>query len=712
MRNRRSIEFAEAVYDGVNSTIFAYGQTGSGKTHSIFGPFFDSGSEVLEPATIHTAPERGVIPRFLAKLFATAGGSRDRFTFYVSLMQIYNERLFDLLQDEEAKRPLNIREDSHGVFVEGISEYVVESAEDAIALVLRGNKSRKTRQTRMNMKSSRSHTIMQILVESNVVNAKGYLSKGKVNICDLAGSEKIKVCEAALENDHLEELKRINHSLSTLGKVIACLSGGKTGVHVPYREAKLTRLLQDSLGVNTRTYLIATVSPGMDCVEETISTLKFASCARKVQICVKSNGINATDQFILRRLKQEVEFLKALLYKGNHPKSLQEMHQQLLSLQAENAQLKSATTFEEIEGLRQENKQLRLELQKHSGQSAELFSLPRELGSRAQTTEATLRPTRIDFSAGDSAPSLSSGTPSSRIDVVRSKGHEVVARLASSDAVITLEGQLPADFGMVPIDGIRKMLEQRKWEQMSQQAAAMQEKLVGKGRCPVCTLAIPCRHYKSIEEAMRKLLAGRERKNPGTQEVLQLNQTVVSPSLQSQPESLNATHHAVPIQDLNCTCTGPAVAPTIVPRSRRSLRPPRCVVGKETVVRIRTRENGVRKLSGPILESRKERENVRKQSMDARKAEEKLRVLEKIELYRERQLQLTMDRMEEEKRRYDEDHKKEKDRVRLQMLNRDRRRRDRSTWPSRGRGWKSTGSRRQKKRNLSSRTRRRRRRED
>ena len=190
----------------------------------------------------------GIIPRSIEHIFHNllSGASKfdpNDFTVYCSFLQIYNEKLYDLLQDKDSKTPLVIREDKgNGIFVEGQSEYVVTNANDCFLLLRRGERNRITRQTRSNIHSSRSHTIFQLLVESNSPNLRGFLLRGKLNLCDLAGSEKI--CkEEHIGTQHLLELKTINLSLSSLGKVISSLAQGKKKAHIPYRDSKITRLL-------------------------------------------------------------------------------------------------------------------------------------------------------------------------------------------------------------------------------------------------------------------------------------------------------------------------------------------------------------------------------------------------------------------------------------------------------------------------------------
>jgi hypothetical protein len=140
----------------------------------------------------------------------------------------------------------------------------------------------------------------------------GCFIRAKLNLCDLAGSEKINKYED-MSGQHFEELKTINLSLSTLGKVISALGKKKSTKHIPYRESKITRFLQDSLGGKTKTFLVATVSPGEDCVEETISTLKFADRAKQVMVRAKANKISGSDDALVRRLQQEIQHLRDIL---------------------------------------------------------------------------------------------------------------------------------------------------------------------------------------------------------------------------------------------------------------------------------------------------------------------------------------------------------------------------------------------------------------
>ena len=192
-----------------------------------------------------------------------------------------------------------MREDKYdGVFIEGLSEYQVHSIEDWFTLLKRGEKNRITRQTKSNIRSSRSHTIFQLLLESNRIDSNGSLRKWKLNLWDLAGSEKIHT-EERLTEKHMEEHKSINLSLSTLGKVITALAKNGIRLNIPYRESKLTRILKDSLGGKTKTILIATLSPLAMNIEESISTLKFADNAKQVLVKALLSDVNGKEDIVV-----------------------------------------------------------------------------------------------------------------------------------------------------------------------------------------------------------------------------------------------------------------------------------------------------------------------------------------------------------------------------------------------------------------------------
>ena len=232
----------DSVLEGYNGTIFAYGQTGTGKTFTMEGVNHD-------PAL------RGIIPRSFAHIFdmiATRASEEREFLVRASYLEIYNEEIRDLLcKNTQNKLEIKDSQDT-GVYVRDLTSYVVKSTRECDKLRDFGAKNRHVGATAMNQDSSRSHSIYTITVESCEQRADGSSSirMGKLNLVDLAGSERQSKTQAT--GDRLKEATKINLSLSALGNCISALVDGKSQ-HIPYRDSKLTRLLQDSLGGNTKT---------------------------------------------------------------------------------------------------------------------------------------------------------------------------------------------------------------------------------------------------------------------------------------------------------------------------------------------------------------------------------------------------------------------------------------------------------------------------
>lgn len=288
----------KSAVDGFNGVIFAYGQTSSGKTHTMLG----------------TDSDQGITPRAVQDVFRHVTDSEDReFLLRVSYIEIYNEVIKDLLCPGQDN--LKIHEDFTGrVFVDAREE-VVMSAEDVLLVMKQGEEQRTFGATNMNERSSRSHTIFTVIIESRL-RADLKSTDDGVAVCvstlslvDLAGSER--VSHTGAEGVRLKEGGHINKSLLTLGTVINKLTEGATG-HIPYRDSKLTRILQPALGGNARTSIICAVTPAEMHIEETLSTLKFASRAKCVHNTTSRNEI-LDDRAMLRRCQQEVEQLKAQL---------------------------------------------------------------------------------------------------------------------------------------------------------------------------------------------------------------------------------------------------------------------------------------------------------------------------------------------------------------------------------------------------------------
>ena len=320
-----------SVLEGYNSTIFCYGQTGTGKTYTMEGFTYNAQNE-----------QRGIIQRTIEDIFnfiEVTSKNNTKFIIRASYLQIYNESISDLLKPE--KKNLQIREDKKkGIYVDLLSEWAVRTPVDLYALLKRGASYRTTAATLMNDVSSRSHAVFVITVEQMTTeNIKGQthtqIKVGKLNLVDLAGSERIRVTGAT--GQQLEESKKINKSLSCLGNVINALTEQKGKIHhVPYRDSKLTRLLEDSLGGNCKTTMLAMISPAHESFSESLSTLHFAQRAKKIKnrpvINEDLNNRALIRQYEseLRNLRNELEQKNKMLQSNELVMQLQEEKEQAL----------------------------------------------------------------------------------------------------------------------------------------------------------------------------------------------------------------------------------------------------------------------------------------------------------------------------------------------------------------------------------------------
>ena len=328
--------------DGYNATVLAYGQTGTGKTYTMEG---DRGTMLAYGqqrfglpgnAPVTDGSQRGIIPRAIEDIFnfiAADSHARSKYLVRVSYLQIYNETVSDLLKPERTN--LQIREDKkRGVFVEGQSEWVVRTPTEIYGLLERGAQLRATGSTKMNEISSRSHAVFTIIIEHSVIEdddpvdggdattsspraERQSITVGKLNLVDLAGSERVSLTGAT--GKRLDESKKINQSLSALGNVISALTDTKTRPHIPYRDSKLTRILEDSLGGNCITTVIANVSPALEAFTESVSTLKFASRAKEIKNSAKLNE-DLDQKSLLRKYERELRQLRTEL--GERTKNL------------------------------------------------------------------------------------------------------------------------------------------------------------------------------------------------------------------------------------------------------------------------------------------------------------------------------------------------------------------------------------------------------
>lgn len=345
----------KGIFKGYNATVIAYGQTGSGKTFSMGGAYTQD--QEHEPTV-------GVIPRVIRTLFREIEQRPDwEFILTVSYLEIYNEEILDLLSFGNKSSQINIREDpKEGIKIVGLTERDVVSPLETVSCLELGNSCRTVASTAMNSQSSRSHAIFTISIDQRKIGDKTSSFRSKLHLVDLAGSERQKKTKA--EGDRLKEGININRGLLCLGNVISALGEeNKKGTFVPYRNSKLTRLLQDSLGGNSHTLMIACVSPADSNMEETLNTLRYADRARQIK---NKPVINLDPQSAeLHRLKQQVQELQVLLLQA-HGGTLP-----VLSNMAPSENLQSL--MERNKCLEDENGKLCRELSDAAGQTAHML---------------------------------------------------------------------------------------------------------------------------------------------------------------------------------------------------------------------------------------------------------------------------------------------------------------------------------------------------
>lgn len=343
----------QEMLEGYNCTVFAYGQTGTGKTYTMSGDMSIWG-DLESQDKILLGEHAGIIPRVLVNLFKELSKENTEHSVKISFLELYNEKLKDLLADNDSDED-NIRifdnnhpnannnnngmghvkmaksktraptlsgatvssasncsSSSSSITVKGMEERYIKSAYEGLQLLTRGSLKRKVAATKCNDLSSRSHTIFTIVTHvarTDPVSGEQYVKIGKLNLVDLAGSENIN--RSGAENMRAQEAGLINKSLLTLGRVINALVEHSS--HIPYRGSKLTRLLQDSLGGKTKTCIIATISPARISMDETVSTLEYATRAKSIKNTPQVNQSMSKDSCIMEyiheieRLRQELK---------------------------------------------------------------------------------------------------------------------------------------------------------------------------------------------------------------------------------------------------------------------------------------------------------------------------------------------------------------------------------------------------------------------
>lgn len=430
----------EQIKKGLNCTILAYGQTGSGKTYTMFGEEWaksDKNFDLEQRKNINKdkynfilnedlfidpfSKTNGIIPNLIMSLFKTFGdynSNDNNITITCSYIQIYNEKVYDLLAEEEEtedqkkdfvllsgkynnekpinQKPLRIKYDKiNGVIIEGVNEIRTPNFYDIFELLRQGEINRKIRQTKRNEMSSRSHTIFIINIQNEKLN-----TLSKIKLCDLAGSERYDSRES-YKKLHFNEMVNINKSLLVLGNVIHSLAGKNSNlsstlnknkkqkkVFAPYKDSKLTQILEDSLGGNSVTYLIANISPNEENFDETISTLKFADRAHSIMTQVSMNKLNSKGEGYnskeFDKICDELFQLKQLLNIRRKRGTLEPIQEEFFKLKDENTLLKKNLGGENnimrIKELVKENNNLKREIKTLSEQNK---SLKKEMKGRS-----------------------------------------------------------------------------------------------------------------------------------------------------------------------------------------------------------------------------------------------------------------------------------------------------------------------------------------
>ncbi|XP_045888586.1 kinesin-like protein kif7 [Micropterus dolomieu] len=300
----------DAFFQGFNATVFAYGQTGSGKTYTIGEANICSFRD----------EEQGIIPRAVADVFKLLDeNDLSDFSVRVSYLEVYKEEFKDLLEVETASKDIHIREDKGNIVLCGVKECEVEGLDEVLSLLESGNTARHTGATQMNPSSSRSHTIFTMYMDQRRGSSRLYgtatssgpqMLSSKFHFVDLAGSERI--LRTGNTGERLKESIQINSGLLALGNVIGALGDPKRkGSHIPYRDSKITRILKDSLGGNSKTLMIACISPSSSDFDESLNTLNYATRARNIQNRATVNCKREPDR--VEGLEQQIKALRRAL---------------------------------------------------------------------------------------------------------------------------------------------------------------------------------------------------------------------------------------------------------------------------------------------------------------------------------------------------------------------------------------------------------------
>ncbi|KAJ8768800.1 hypothetical protein K2173_023704 [Erythroxylum novogranatense] len=379
------------VLEGYNCTIFAYGQTGTGKTYTMEGGARKKNGEFPSDA--------GVIPRAVKQIFDILEAQNAEYSMKVTFLELYNEEITDLLAPEEtskfiddkSKKPIALMEDGKGgVFVRGLEEEIVTTANEIYKILEKGSAKRRTAETLLNKQSSRSHSIFSITIHIKESTPEGeeMIKCGKLNLVDLAGSENIS--RSGAREGRAREAGEINKSLLTLGRVINALV--EHSGHVPYRDSKLTRLLRDSLGGKTKTCIIATISPSVHSLEETLSTLDYAHRAKNIKNKPEINQ-KMMKSAMIKDLYSEIDRLKQEVYAAREKNGIYIPRDRYLQEEAEKKAMAEKIERMELDSDSKDKQVTELQEQYYSQ-----LHLTEELSEKLEKTENKLEETENSLS--------------------------------------------------------------------------------------------------------------------------------------------------------------------------------------------------------------------------------------------------------------------------------------------------------------------------
>ena len=434
----------DKLFDGFNATLFAYGQTGSGKTHSMMG----------------NAQDPGVIPKVCGAIFEKVRAASEDTTISVraSYIQIYREALEDLCVAD--KGDLKIRRDpKFGTYVQGLSEHELTSPAGLTNLIEEGNKRRAVASTLMNAESSRSHAVVVIKVDQEIKGEGAKVRKqSKINLVDLAGSERSS--KTGAQGDTLKEAISINQSLSALGNVINALTDPKYKGHIPYRSSKLTHLLEESLGGNSNTVMLAAMSPAGRNYHETLMTLQYAQRAKLIVTKVTANmsieeerkskfggGGGAAAEAAMAMQMQQMQAVQQA--------AMAQQQQQLMAKMAAESSLASKATQQELDRAREERAAAAASLaaaqaqQRASDEAAaeaksRLADAERQAAERAAEAAAELAREKAE---GSEAVAAARREAAAAVDAARAEVSEARDKLAEAQAAAAAAAVAAAEEG-------------------------------------------------------------------------------------------------------------------------------------------------------------------------------------------------------------------------------------------------------------------------